>query len=44
MAQAFREKEISFLDLVEEVIVKINQLYLSLNMVVYKWTKHTLLN
>ena len=40
MAQAFREKEISFLDLVEEVIIKNNQLYLSLNMMVYEWLRH----
>lgn len=36
MAQAVREKEVSFLELVEEVIIKINQLNPGLNMVVYK--------
>lgn len=40
MAQAFREKEISFLELVEEIILKINQLNPSLNKVVYKWLRH----
>ena len=36
MAQAVREKKVSFLELVDEVIIKNNQLYLSLNTVVYK--------
>ena len=44
MAQAVREKEVSFLELVEEVIIKNNQLNSSLNKVIYKWMKHTLLN
>ena len=44
MAQAVREKEVSFLELLEEVIIKNNQLYLSLNMVAYKWMKLPLLN
>ena len=44
MAQAVREKEVSFLELVEEVIIKNNQLNPSLNKVIYKWMKHTLLN
>ena len=44
MAQPVREKEVSFLELVEEVIIKINQLNPGLNMVVYKWMKHTFLN
>ena len=36
MAQPVREKEVSFLELIEEVIMKINQLNPGLNMVVYK--------
>lgn len=36
MAQAVREKEVSSLELVEEVIIKINQLNPCLNKVVYK--------
>ena len=36
MAQHVREKEVSFLELVEEVIIKINQLNPGLNVMVYK--------
>ncbi|WP_082730182.1 hypothetical protein [Streptococcus sp. CCH8-C6] len=39
MAQHVREKEVSLFELTEEII-KNNQLYLSLNMVVYKWIRH----
>ncbi len=40
MAQAVREKEVSFLELVEEVIIKNNQLNPGLNVMVYEWLRH----